>query len=116
MACVPTTFRIAQPAAQAHVLVQAAADGAGARLVEMARVGHGAWEVTLCLSPGTYHHRFYVEDGGVVVVVPGWEATPCDLTRGLDAVIQVGADESRPRRRRGRFTREEQRHDTLQLS
>jgi hypothetical protein len=63
----------------------------------MQKAEHGGWEVTLQLRPGTYRHRFYVEDGGVVVLVPGWEAAPVARPHGLDGVITVFDKQSKRR-------------------
>jgi len=108
---VPFTFTVEQAAEQAYVLLRSA-DGSAVQLAEMQKAQDGNWELTLRLRPGTYRHRFYVEVGGVNVVLPGWAATPCVGRDGLDGVIELVHPQSGPARRTRPFTTKEQRYVT----
>ena len=104
---VPFRFTVEQDAEQAYVLLRSA-DGSPIQLAEMEKGEGGDWEVTLCLRPGTYRHRFYVEVAGVNVVLPGWAATSGVGRDGLDGVIEVAHPQAGPARRIWPYTTEEQ--------
>ena len=82
------TFRLAQEGRQAYVLVKAR-EGRPWQLCQMALAAPGQWEVTLRIRRGVYHYRFYLNGGGVTLLIPGWEGQQHSDAHGWHGVLIV---------------------------